>query len=92
VEGLLEVIRRRYSLAVMGVVRARERARYHEIEAALPKASSSTLAETLRALELARLVEREAGEAGAHHSYRLTRSGDRLLRRLRGLLTEVQAS
>ncbi len=91
VEDLLQIIRRRYSLALMGAVRARRAARYHEIAAALPQASSSTLAETLRALEAARLLDRDPDEAGGHPAYRLTHSGERLLSRLRGLLVEVQA-
>ena len=91
-EDLLQVIRRRYSLAVLGAVHTRGRARYHQIAEALKQASSSTLAETLRALETARLLAREPEETGGHPPYRLTRSGERLLSRLRGLLAEVQAS
>lgn len=92
VEGLLRIIRRRYSLAVMNAIHRRGQARYHEIAAALPQASSSTLAETLRALEAAQLTTRyDLSEAeGPHTVYSLTSSGAKLLSRLRTLLDEVQ--
>ena len=63
VEDLLRIIRRRYSLAVMNAVRSNERSRYHDIAEAVPGISSSTLAETLRALEAAQLLRRSRG----HH-------------------------
>lgn len=90
VEHLLEIIRRRYSLAVMAAIRSRGQARYHEIAHSLPQASSSTLAETLRALETAQLVRRAVAEMDpAHPVYGLTASGHKLLVRLRGLLEDV---
>jgi DNA-binding HxlR family transcriptional regulator len=90
VENLLGIIRRRYSLAVMRAIHGRARARYHEVEEAVPEASTSTLAETLRALEDARLLERDV--SGARPTYRLTASGTKLLKRLRGLLEDVQST
>lgn len=90
VEDLLGIIRRRYSLAVMRAIHGRARARYHEIEEAVPEASTSTLAETLRALEGARLLERDVPEA--RPTYCLTASGKKLLKRLRGLLEDVQST
>ncbi len=92
VEDILRVIRRRYSLAVMSAIHGRGTARYNEIAAALPQASSSTLAETLHALEAARLLVRHDldGGAGPHTAYVLTPSGVKLLSRLRLLLDEVQ--
>lgn len=91
VEDLLRIIRRRYSLAAMNAIRARGTARYHELAAALPQASSSTLAETLRALEAARLVERrELSATGPHTEYTLSGSGTKLMSRLRKLLGEIQ--
>lgn len=90
VEDLLQVLRKRYSLLVLRAVDARGEARYHEVAEALPEASSSTLADTLRALERARLLRRE-GESAARPVYSLTRSGRKLLSRLRVLLEDVQA-
>lgn len=92
VEDLLRVIRRRYSLAVMNAIQRRGTARYHEIADAVSHASSSTLAETLQALELSQLITRRdlSGDAAPHTVYDLTESGLKLLNRLRPLLDEVQ--
>ena len=91
VEDLLQIIRRRYSLAVMNAIRNRHPARYHDVASALPQASSSTLAATLRALEAAQLVTRRTdAENTPHMAYSLTASGTKLLSRLRRLLEEVQ--
>ncbi len=91
VDDLLRVIRRRYSLAVMNAIHSRGQPRYHEIAEGIPSASSSTLVETLRALELAQLLTREnrSGATGPHTRYSLTGSGTKLLSRLRLLLGEV---
>lgn len=92
VEDLLRVIRRRYSLAVLNAIHARGEARYHEIESALGRVSTSTLADTLHALEFARLIDRHAPpDAAPRTSYTLTASGAKLLQRFRRLLDEVQA-
>ena len=91
VDDLLRVIRRRYSLAVMNAIHTREPARYRDLEAALPGISSSTLAETLHALEAARLADRhELADAVPRTTYTLTRSGTELLSRLRRLLDDVR--
>ena len=92
VEDLLRIIRRRYSLTVMNAVHGRGSARYHDIATAVPRISSSTLAETLRALEAAGLMSRRdlSDTGGPHTEYRLTPSGTKLLARLRTLLDEVQ--
>ncbi len=92
VDDLLRVIRRRYSLAVLRAIHSRDRPRYHEIAAALPQASSSTLAETLHALDTAQLILRHDLHhgTGPHTAYTLTASGVKLLSRLRRLLEEVQ--
>ena len=90
VEDLLRIIRRRYSLAVMNAIHVHERPRYHEIAASLTGISSSTLAETLRALEAAQLLERSPGsEDSPFPTYTLTPSGSKLLNRLRQLLAEL---
>jgi len=93
VEDLLRIIRRRYSLAVMNAIHGRGRARYHDIATALPAMSSSTLAETLHALETARLIRHERhSDERPHLMYAVTDSGAKLLARLRELLTEVDSA
>ena len=90
VEDLLRIIRRRYSLAVMNAIHNHEKPRYHDIADSLAGISSSTLAETLRALEVAQLLRRERHEdESAFATYALTSSGVKLLSRLRQLLAEL---
>lgn len=90
VEDLLRIIRRRYSLAVMNAIHNHRTPRYHDVAQALPGISSSTLAETLRALEAAQLLRRNAGsENNPFATYALTDSGVKLLSRLRQLLQEL---
>jgi len=90
VEDLLRIIRRRYSLAVMNAIHGHSRPRYHDVAASLSGISSSTLAETLRALEVAQLLQRQPGTADSPFAiYALTDSGVKLLHRLRQLLTEL---
>lgn len=90
VDDLMRIIRRRYSLVVMNAIHGRGRVRYHDIASVLPSISSSTLSETLRALEAAHLLDRrqEAAERPYMH-YSLTDSGVKLLKRLRQLLNEI---
>ena len=90
VEDLLRIIRRRYSLAVMNAIHGHPRPRYHDVAGALTGISSSTLAETLRALEAAQLLRRNPGaDASPFATYALTDSGVKLLSRLRQLLEEL---
>ena len=90
VEDLLRIIRRRYSLAVMNVIQVHPGSRYHDIAGGIEGISSSTLAETLRALEAAQLLHRQpGGDDSAFPTYTLTPSGTKLLHRLRQLLTEI---
>ena len=91
VEDLLRIIRRRYSLAVMNAIHSSQATpRYHSIAEALPGISSSTLAETLRALEAAQLLRRLPGRGESPFAtYDLTDSGLKLLSRLRQLLEEI---
>ncbi len=93
VDGLLQIIRRRYSLAVLNAIQSRTEARYQDISASIPQASSSTLAETLHALEHAQLLKRElTPEPGSYPVYSVRPAGAKLLSRLRRLLDEVQDS
>ena len=90
VEDLLRIIRRRYSLAVMNAIHTHAKPRYHDIAEALPGISSSTLAETLRALEAAQLLLRRVNDQKSPFpTYALTPSGSKLLNRLRQLLDEL---
>lgn len=74
----------------MNAIHVRGEARYAEVAGALPGTSSSTLAETLHALEATQLIRRQQpGDARPHASYRLTPSGTKLLNRLRQLLTDI---
>lgn len=91
VEDLLGILRRRYSLAVMGVIHREGEARYRDIAASLSSASSSTLSDTLRALEAVSLIEhREGSDMTPVSTYTLTASGLKLFGRLRRLLEDVQ--
>ncbi len=90
VEDLLRIIRRRYSLAVMNAIHTHESPRYHDIAGSVSGISSSTLAETLRALEAAQLLVRTPGRKHSPFpTYGLTSSGQKLLSRLRQLLQEI---
>jgi len=89
VEDLLRVIRRRYSLAVLNAISQHQLARYRDVAARLPHASSSTLSETLGALEAAQLVVRHTAESVPTATYALTPAGEKLLSRLRRLLDEL---
>ena len=90
VEDLLRIIRRRYSLAVMNAIHARGEARYNDVATAVSKISSSTLAETLHALEVARLLDRRPPtDQRGYSTYVLTQSGAKLLSRFRILLGEI---
>lgn len=86
----MRVIRRRYSLALMNAIHLHQPARFRELSALLPQASTSTLTETLGALEAARLVDHHTAEATPISTYALTQSGEKLLSRLRKLLDDVQ--
>jgi DNA-binding HxlR family transcriptional regulator len=90
VEDLMRVIRRRYSLVVMSVIRQNQPARFRELAAALPQVSTSTLTETLNALTAASLVIHHTAESAPVSTYALSNSGDKLLSRLRRLLEDVQ--
>ena len=90
VEDLLRIIRRRYSLVVMNAIHSHPKPRYHDIADTVRGISSSTLSETLRALEAAELLRRQREDDGSPFAtYALTESGIKLLSRLRQLLAEL---
>ena len=86
----MRVIRRRYSLALMNAIHVNQPARFRALSAMVPQASTSTLTETLGALEAAHLVEHRTADATPTSTYRLTASGEKLLSRLRRLLDDIQ--
>ena len=86
----MRVIRRRYSLALMNAIHQHQPARFRQLSTVLQQASTSTLAETLAALEAAQLVAHHTAEAAPTSTYTLTASGEKLLSRLRRLLEDVQ--
>lgn len=86
----MRVIRRRYSLALMNAIHRHQPARFRKLSRVLPQASTSTLAETLVALEAAQLVAHHTSEATPTSTYSLTGSGEKLLSRLRRLLDDIQ--
>jgi DNA-binding HxlR family transcriptional regulator len=90
VEDLMRVLRRRYSLALMNAIHQHQPARFHQLSAVLPQASTSTLSETLAVLETAQLVVHHTAEVAPTSTYTLSASGDKLLSRLRRLLEDIQ--
>ena len=83
----MRVIRRRYSLALMNAIHLHQPARFRQLSTVLPQASTSTLAETLAALEAAQLVAHHTAEAAPTAP---CADGERqLLSRLRRLLDDV---
>ena len=86
----MKVIRRRYSLALMNAIHVNQPARFRELSAMLPQASTSTLTETLGALQAAHLVAHVTADATPTSTYALTASGEKLLSRLRRLLDDIQ--
>lgn len=87
----MRVIRRRDSLALMNAIHLNQPARFRDL-ATLPQASTSTLAETLGALEAAHLVAHHTAEATPTSTHSLTASGEKPLSRLRRLLDDVSSS
>lgn len=86
----MRVIRRRYSLALMNAIQQHQPARFRELANVLPQASTSTLTETLAALEAAHLLVHHTADSAPTSTYALTPSGEKLLSRLRRLLEDVQ--
>lgn len=86
----MRVIRRRYSLALMNAIHQHPPARFRELTELLPQASTSTLTDTLAALQAANLVAHLTAETTPTSTYVLTASGEKLLSRLRRLLEDIQ--
>ncbi|WP_255291421.1 helix-turn-helix domain-containing protein [Natrinema sp. CBA1119] len=86
-DGLMELLSRRYAMQLICVVGAIGPARYGEIEDAFDDVSSSTLSTRLDELVDADYLDREQyAEIPPRVEYDLTDDGDELCRRLQPLL------
>ena len=86
-DGLIDLLSRRYAMQLVCVVGAIGPARYGEIESAFEAVSSSTLSSRLDELVDAGYLEREQyAEIPPRVEYDLTDDGEELCRRLRPLL------
>lgn len=85
--GVTELLGRKYTMQIVCVVAAHEPARFGDVEAHLPAASTSTLSARLGALVDAGLLEREQhDEIPPRVEYALTEDGRELRERLEPLL------
>lgn len=88
---LLSVVGRKYAMEVLCVVAAHETARFGDVEAHVPDASTSTLSNRLDELEAADLLRRERyDEIPPRVEYELTEDGRELGERLRPVLEWIQ--
>lgn len=79
VDEALEVIGRKYAMQILAIVGAAERARFKDVEARLPGASTSTLSKRLEELADAGLLDRRSfDEIPPRVEYTLTDEGRRL--------------
>ena len=85
--GIIQMIGRRYSLALLGTIGNAGRTRFGELKEQLGGISPSTLAVRLDELEAAGFVRREVyAEIPPRVEYSLTRAGEKLRERLKALL------
>jgi DNA-binding HxlR family transcriptional regulator len=85
--GIIQMIGRRYSLALLGTIGNTGRVRFSELKEQLGRISPSTLAVRLEELEVAGLIRREVyAEVPPRVEYSLTRAGEELRERLKALL------
>ena len=85
--GIIQMIGRRYFLALLGTIGNAGRVRFSELKDQLGRISSSTLALRLEELEVAGLIRREVyAEVPPRVEYSLTRAGEELRERLKTLL------
>lgn len=90
-DGVIDLLGRKYAIQVVCVVGALEPVRYGEIESAFGEVSSSTLSTRLGDLTEAGLLEREQyDEIPPRVEYRLTEEGAELQRLLEPLLEWAQ--
>ena len=86
-DGLVDLLSRRYAMQVVCAVGALEPVRYGRVEAALGDVSSSTLSTRLSKLTEAGVLDREQHDTiPPQVEYSLTADGDELCERLQPLL------
>lgn len=91
-DGVIDLLSRKYAMQVVCVVGALEPVRYGEVERAFGEVSSSTLSTRLADLTEAGLLEREQyDEIPPRVEYRLTGEGQELRTRLEPLLEWAEA-
>ncbi len=89
-EGIMEIISRRWALLIIGVIGRREKLRYNEIMKKLDSISPKSLSDRLKELEKAGLIKREAyAEIPPRVEYSLTKDGERLRRAIIPLMEWV---
>jgi DNA-binding HxlR family transcriptional regulator len=87
----METLSAKYAMQVVCAVGAHGSARFSEVEAAVPEASTSTLSARLDELEAAGLLaRRQFDEIPPRVEYRLTADGEALCERLVPLLEWVR--
>ena len=78
-EGIMEIISKKWSIHIIGVIGNHKRLRYNKIMAKLEGISPKSLSDRLKDLEAAGLVKREAfAEIPPRVEYTLTRDGEEL--------------
>lgn len=91
VTGLMETLGKKYALQLVCIVGAHGTARFSDVEAHLPDASTSTLSTRLDELREAGIVSRtQYDEIPPRVEYELTESGAELQERLEPLLAWVE--
>ncbi|GBE18937.1 putative HTH-type transcriptional regulator YybR [archaeon BMS3Abin16] len=78
-EGIMEIISKKWSIHIIGVIGNHKRLRYNKIMEKLEGISPKSLSDRLKDLEAAGLVKREAfAEIPPRVEYTLTRDGEEL--------------
>lgn len=93
IDGMLNVLGKKYALQILGLLGAHGPLRYGEVEEKLQVASTSTLAERLNELTATDLIVRRSyDEIPPRVEYRLTPRGQEFMERIQPLLEWVSAS
>jgi DNA-binding HxlR family transcriptional regulator len=79
IQGVVDIVSKKWSLLVVAVLGNTEKMRYGEIMEELRGISPKTLADTLKQLQMSKVVERKAyNEIPPRVEYSLTEDGERL--------------
>jgi len=79
IQGVVDVVSKKWSLLVVAVLGNTQKMRYGDIMKELKGISPKTLADTLRALQVSKVVERRAyNEIPPRVEYSLTEDGEKL--------------